>query len=54
MPKMRFLLPLLALMLLLPSAALASEHLAFPKTMELYWVIPLPTRCATFLASPLW
>ena len=53
MPKMRFLLPLLALMLLLPSAALASEHLAFPKTMELYWVIPFVCMLLSIAICPL-
>ena len=39
MPKMRFLLPLLAVMLLLPSAAFAAHgHPTFPKDLELYWV----------------
>ena len=53
MPKMRFLLSLLSLLILLPSAALASEHLAFPKTMELYWVIPFVCMLLSIAICPL-
>lgn len=54
MPKMRFFLPLLALMLLLPSVAFASaEHLAFPKTMELYWAIPFACMLLSIAICPL-
>lgn len=54
MPKMRFLLPLLAVMLLLPSAAFAAHgHPTFPKDLELYWVIPFVCMLLSIAIGPL-
>ena len=54
MPKMRFLMPLLALLLMLPSVAFAAHgHPVFPKDLELYWVIPFVCMLLSIAIGPL-
>lgn len=54
MPKMRFLLPLLAVMLLLPSVALAAHgHPSFPKDLGLIWVVPFVCMLLSIAICPL-